>query len=63
MREYFENLYCNKLENMKNKDTFLDTNDLPVFAKFYQIIKKELTPLLLKIFHKMQNHSMKPLLP
>jgi hypothetical protein len=29
IREYFEKLYCNKLENLKEMDKFLDTHDNP----------------------------------
>jgi hypothetical protein len=29
MREYVENLYSNKLENLEEMDKFLDTFDLP----------------------------------
>jgi hypothetical protein len=29
IRDYFENLYFNKLENLKEMDKFLDTNDHP----------------------------------
>jgi hypothetical protein len=29
IREYFKNLYSNKLENLKEMDKFLDTYDLP----------------------------------
>jgi hypothetical protein len=29
MREYFENLHSNKLENVEGMDTFLDAFDLP----------------------------------
>jgi hypothetical protein len=29
IRDYFENLYANKLENLKEMDTFLDTYDRP----------------------------------
>jgi transcription termination factor NusB len=29
MKEYFENLYSNKLENLEEMDKFLDTYDQP----------------------------------
>jgi hypothetical protein len=29
IRDYFENLYSNKLENLKETDKFLDTYDHP----------------------------------
>jgi hypothetical protein len=29
IREYFEKLYANKLENVEDMDKFLDKNDLP----------------------------------
>jgi hypothetical protein len=29
IRDYFENLYCNKLENLEEMDKFLDTHDHP----------------------------------
>jgi hypothetical protein len=29
IRDYFENLYSNKFENLKEMDRFLDTYDLP----------------------------------
>jgi hypothetical protein len=32
-------------------------------TKFYQTFKEELTPMLLKLFHKIQKDSMKPVLP
>jgi hypothetical protein len=29
IRDYFENLYYNKLQNLEKMDTFLDTHDHP----------------------------------
>jgi hypothetical protein len=29
IRDYFENLFCNKLENLEEMDKFLDTYDHP----------------------------------
>jgi hypothetical protein len=86
IREYFENLYSNKLENLKEEGTFLDMYDLPKLnqedisnlsrhitsngieaitepstkkspgsdrftAEFDQTFE-ELTPMLLKLVHK-----------
>jgi hypothetical protein len=86
IRDYFENLYSNKVQNLEEMDKFLDGLDLPklriskplkqlianneieavimIFQKqsspglegfsaaFYQTYK-ELTPLLLKLFHEL----------
>jgi hypothetical protein len=32
-RDYFENLYSNKLENLEEMDKFLDTNDHPKLSQ------------------------------
>jgi hypothetical protein len=104
IRDYFENLYSNKFENLEEMDGFLDTYDHPKLNQedishlnrsitqneieaaikslpkkkssgplgfsfeFYQSLKEELLPTLLKLFHKIERkencltHFMKPVL-
>jgi hypothetical protein len=41
IREYFKNLYFNKLKNLKEMDEFLDAYDLPKLDQDKQIYNKE----------------------
>jgi hypothetical protein len=38
----------------------LPTKNKPVLDRFYQHFKKELTPMLLKLFHKIKSEEMLP---
>jgi hypothetical protein len=61
IRDYYENLYSNKFENLKEMDRFLDTYDHPKLngfsAEFYQTFKEELIPNLLKLFHEIDREG------
>ena len=86
IRDYCEQLYVNKTDNLEQMDKSLETFDLPRLnheeienlptnnspgpdgftGEFYQTFREELTPILLKLFQKLQReehsqiHSMKP---
>ena len=101
IRDYYEQLYGNKIDNLEEMDRFLEEFNLPrlnqeeteimnnpvtsteteaviknlpknksswpdSFTEFYQTFRKELMPILLKLFQKIprkehfQTHSMRP---
>ena len=102
IRDYYRQLYANKMDNLKEMDKFLEKCNLPkrnqeeianlnrpitsteiktvirnlptnkspgpdgFTAEFYQNFREELTPILLKLFQKLQRkvnfqtHSMRP---
>ena len=102
MRDYYKQLYANKMDNLEEMDKFLERYNLPrvnqeeieninrpftsneietviknlstnkspgpdgFIGEFYQTFREELTPILLKLFKKLQRkehsqtHSMRP---
>ena len=104
MRDYYKQLYANKMDNLQEMDKFLEKYNLPRLnheiienmnrpitsteietvvknlptrkflspgpdgfkGEFYQTFREELTPILLKLFKKLQRkehsetHSMRP---
>ena len=99
VRDYYQQLYGNKMDNMEEIDKFLEKYNFPKLnleeienlnrpitskeieavirankspgpdgftAEFYQKFREELTPILLKLFQKLQRkvnfqtHSMRP---
>ena len=98
MRDYYKQLYANKMDNLEEMDKLLEKHNVPRLnqeeieninrpitsteiqtviknlptnkspgpdgftGKFYQIFREELTPMLLKLFQKLQRkeHSQTP---